>query len=64
VKHHVHLVVTILSDSLMNGQVAEFVRYNVPADVCTASYSQDGSMANFKGHGTRGGTRPETAYLN
>ncbi len=60
VKHNVHLVVSILTDSLMNGQIADFVRYNVPVEVCTASYSQDGSMANFKGRGAP----PDPAQLN
>ena len=49
VKHDVHMVVTILTESLMNDQFAEFMRHNVPVEVCTASYSQDGSFSTFKG---------------
>jgi hypothetical protein len=45
-KYNFHLILTILADSVLCGQTHNLARYDVSADICTASYSQDGSLAN------------------
>ena len=48
IEHKVHLVLTVLTDSIVYAEMHNFVRYPVSVEICTAHYSQDGSLAKFK----------------
>ena len=64
-EHWVHVVVTVLTDSIVYGQMQNFVRYPVSVEICTARYSQDGSLLKFKWRGQeKENTPPDTLSWN
>lgn len=64
-EHWVHMVVTVLNDSIVYAQMQDFVRYAVSVEICTARYSQDGSLLKFKWRGKeKQNTPPDTLSWN
>jgi hypothetical protein len=64
VKHHAHLVVTILSGSLLSQQIEVFRRYDVPVEICMSSCVRTRSMSHTKRDDPNDGTRLDTLQLN
>lgn len=48
IEHKVHLIATVLSDSIFYAEMHNIARYSVSCNICTSQYSQDGSLAKFK----------------
>lgn len=64
-EHEVHLVMTVLADSIVYADMHNFTRYPVSVDICTPQYSQDGSLLKFKWpKRKKRQTSPDSAQLN